>query len=152
MQKVYVDETNKATIVCPKCGFGKTIDTTRFKGTQKKLKSTCRCGETYQLTIEFRRRHRKNVRLPGSYVVKESGEKGDIIIRELSLSGIRIESMNPHGIMINNSLQLTFRLDNPMRTEISKLVKVVWIKDRLIGAYYLESKLYEKDLGFYLQT
>ena len=49
-------------------------------------------------------------------------------------------------------LELKFELDNPLRTEISKLVKVVWVKNRIVGAHYMETKLYEKDLGFYLQT
>ena len=152
MKKAYVDDTNSVKIICPKCGFGRNIDTTHFKDTQKKLKGTCRCGEAYQFTIEFRKRHRKSVMLPGEYSIQEKREEGEIIIRELSLSGIRFESMRPHHILKNDTLELKFKLDNPLRTEISKLVKVVWVKDRIVGAHYTEKKLYEKDLGFYLQT
>jgi hypothetical protein len=151
MKKVYVDDINRVTIICPKCGFEKNIDTTNFKDTQKELKGRCRCGETYQFTIEFRKRHRKDVRLPGEYIVQEKGEKGEIIIRELSLSGIRFESLMPHQMLKDDTLELKFKLDNPLRTEIRKLVKVIWIKDRIVGAHYIETRLYEKDLGFYLR-
>ena len=39
MKKVFVDETNQATIICPKCGLKKDVDVTKFKNTQKKLKA-----------------------------------------------------------------------------------------------------------------
>ena len=151
MKKAYVDDTNRVRIACPKCGFGKNIDTTNFKDTQKKLKAICRCGETIQFTIEFRKRYRKNVMLPGEYIIQEKEKKGEIIIRELSLTGIRFESMGPHNILKDDTLELKFKLDNPLRTEIRRLVNVVWVKDRVVGAHYIETKLYEKDLGFYLQ-
>ena len=150
MKKVYADDANRVAIICPKCGFEKMMDTTTFKGTQKTLKGRCRCGETYRFTIEFRKRHRKNVRLPGEYTIQRQGEKGEIIIRELSLSGIRFESMRPHQILKDDTLDVKFNLDNPLRTEIRKLVKVIWVKDRIAGAHYIETKLYEKDLGYYL--
>ena len=151
MKKIYVDDTNKATVICPKCGFLQNIDVTNFKDTQKKLKGRCRCGETYQFTIEFRKKYRKDVRLPGEYVVQGKGEKGEIIIRELSLTGIRFESLRPNQILKDDTLEVTFKLDNTLRKKIRKLVKVIWVRDRIVGAYYIETKLYEKDLGFYLQ-
>ena len=151
MKKIYVDDTNKTTVICPKCGFLQNIDVTNFKDTQKKLKGRCKCGETYQFTIEFRKKYRKDVRLPGEYVVQGKGEKGEIIIRELSLTGIRFESLRPNQILKDDTLEVTFKLDNTLRKKIRKLVKVIWVRDRIVGAYYIETKLYEKDLGFYLQ-
>jgi hypothetical protein len=151
MKKVYVDDTYQATIICPKCGFEKTVNVTEFKNSQKKLKAKCNCGETYRFTIEFRTKYRKDVRLPGEYVAKETGEKGEIIIRELSLTGVRFESLRPHHISKADTLEVKFKLDNPLRKEINKFVKVIWIKDRIVGAHYIEKKLYEKDLGFYLK-
>lgn len=150
MKKVYVDDTGQATIICPKCGIEKNVDVSEFKDTSKKIKAKCKCGETHRFTIEFRKKYRKDVKLPGEYIAKEKGEKGEIIIRELSLTGIRFESLKPHGISSDDILDVKFKLDNPMRAEIRKLVKVIWIKNRIIGAHYTETKLYEKDLGFYL--
>ena len=151
MKKVYVNDTDQATIICPKCGLEKVVDVTDFKNTQKRLKAKCKCGEIHRFTIEFRKKYRKDVRLPGEYIIKNKGEKGEIIIRELSMTGIRFESLKPHQISSNDLLEVKFKLDNPLRSEIRKVVKVIWIKDRIVGANYTETKFYEKDLGFYMK-
>ena len=80
MKKVYVDDANQATIICPKCGLKKNVDVTNFKNTQKKLKAKCRCGEVFRLTLELRKHFRKKVRLNGEYSVHGRNEKGEIII------------------------------------------------------------------------
>jgi DNA-directed RNA polymerase subunit RPC12/RpoP len=152
MKKIFVDDANQATIVCPKCGFEKNIDVTDFKNTQKKLKVKCKCGETHPFIIEFRRRYRKDVSLPGEYINQGKGEQGEIIIRELSMSGIRFESLRPHKISTNDTLDVTFNLDNPMRSKIRRVFKAIWVRDRMIGANCSDPRLYEKDLGFYLKV
>ncbi len=67
------------------------------------------------------------------------------------MTGIRFESLKPHQISSNDLLEVKFKLDNPLRSEIRKVVKVIWIKDRIVGANYTETKFYEKDLGFYMK-
>ena len=151
MTKFYVDDTNQATIICPKCGFAKTMDTTRYKGTQKKLKANCKCGEVFKLTLEFRKHFRKDVRLSGEFTIQQSGEKGEIIVQDLSMGGIKFSSFRPHQIFIDDTLELKFNLDNPARTEIQRSARVVWVRDRDVGAQYIEPKLFERDLTFYLR-
>jgi hypothetical protein len=46
---------------------------------------------------------------------------------------------------------MKFKLDNTLRSEIRKPVKVMWVRGRIVGAQFNERKLYEKDLGFYLK-
>jgi len=70
MKTVFVGNSNQATIICPKCGLTKNIDATNFKNTKKRLKAKCKCGEVFQVTFEFRKHYRKNVRLPGEYIVR----------------------------------------------------------------------------------
>ena len=152
METVYVDDTNQATIICLSCGFTKKIDTTKFRNTQKRVKAKCKCGEVFQVTFEFRKNYRKNARLPGEYIVQGKAEKGELIIRDLSMGGIRFESLRPHQISTDDTLEVKFKLDNPLKSEICKLVKVKWVRDRIIGAQYSETRLYEEDLGFYLRT
>lgn len=152
MKTVYVDDTNQASIICPECGFSKNINITNFKSTQKRAKAKCGCGESFRFTFEFRKNYRKNVRLAGEYIVKVTGEKGDVIIRDLSLTGIRFESLKPHEISTNDILEVKFKLDNSVRSEICKLAKVIWVRDRIVAAHYSETKLFEKALGFYLRT
>ena len=151
MNKVYVDENNRATVICPKCGFEKNVDAMNFKNTTNIVKGKCKCGESFQFAIEFRKTVRRHVNLPGEYIVQGKGQKGEIIIRELSLAGIRFESLRPHQILKDDTLEVKFKLDNPLRKEICKVIKVIWVKDRMVGAQFSEKKLYGKDLGFYLK-
>jgi hypothetical protein len=152
MKKVYVDDTNQATIICPKCGFKKNVDVTNFKNTQKKLKAKCRCGEVFRIALEFRRHYRKKVRLHGEYFVQGRDEKGEMIVEDISASGVRFASLKPHYISRNDTVELKFTLDNPMKTEIHKLIKIIWIVDCNVGAQYIDQKSLEKDLEFYLKT
>ena len=39
MKKVYVNDNNQATIICPKCGFEKNADVADLKNTQKSFKA-----------------------------------------------------------------------------------------------------------------
>ena len=150
MNIFWINDDNQATIICPKCGFDIKIDPKKFKNAQRRQKAKCKCGEIFEFTIEYRRQYRKDVKLPGEYSIDGRGQKGDIIVRDLSLSGIRFESMIPHQISPDDTLEVIFRLDNPPRKEIRKKVKAIWVDDRIVGAQYNERNLYEKDLAFYL--
>lgn len=152
MKTVFVGNSNQATIICPKCGLTKNIDATNFKNTKKRLKAKCKCSKVFQVTFEFRKHYRKNVRLPGEYIVRWKGEKGGVIIRDLSLGGIRFESLNQHQILPGDTLDVKFNLDNPMKSEIRKQVKGIWVRDSIVGAQYSVPKSYGKDSGFYLRT
>jgi hypothetical protein len=150
MYTIYADETNQVSIICPKCQLEQHIDTTKFKGTHEKLKGKCQCGEPYEFNIEFRNRYRKDVNLPGNYVILGRGGKEDLIITELSLTGLQFETLKPHYIQKDDALEVTFRLDDYRGSEIRKLVKVIWIKDLIIGAHFIETKSYENELRSYL--
>jgi len=152
MKTVYVNDANQATIICPKCAFTKEIDMKNFKNTQKSLKGKCRCGEVFRFTIEFRKNYRKKVRLSGEYRIEGKGKKGEIIVEDLSMNGIRFVNIGSHQISIDDTLEVKFKLDNQMRSEINKLVKVIWVKDKIVGAKFSETKSFISELGFYLRT
>ena len=152
MKKVYADDANRATIICPQCGLKKNMDVTDFRDTHKKLKAKCRCGEVFPLTLEFRKHHRKKVRLHGEYFIQGKNEKGKINIEDISLGGIRFASLEPHYISRNDTVELKFTLDNPMKTEIHTPVKIRWIIDHNVGGQFFDPKSLEKHLGLYLQT
>ena len=120
MKTVYVDDANQATIICPSCGFTKIIDATKFRNTKKSLKAKCKCDETFRFTIEFRKQYRKKVNLRGEHIIRESGKKGEIIIRDLSMGGIRFETLSLHQISKDDTLEVKFKLDDPLRSEICK--------------------------------
>jgi PilZ domain len=152
MKKVYVDENNRALIICPKCGFEKNVNATSFRTGANIVSIKCKCGETFQTVLENRKYYRKEVRLSGEYIIQKKGERGEVIIRELSLSGVRFESMRPHKISVNDILEMKFNLDNPLRSEIRKIAKVIWVKDRIVGVNFSEKELHDQVLAFYLRA
>jgi len=152
MIKVYVDKNNKAAVICPKCKLERNADVTKFKNTHKRLKAKCRCGEIFRITLEFRNHHRKEVRLPGEYFVQRGDEKGEIIVENISAGGILFISLDPHYISRNDTVELKFTLDDPMKTEIHTHVEVRWIVDQSVGGKFLDPKSLGKDLEIYLQT
>ena len=152
MEIVYAGHTNHVTITCPKCGLAKNKDVTDFKDTHKILKAKCRCGEVFRVDLEFRRYYRKKVRLSGEYFVQEKDEKGEILIEDISMTGIRFSTLKPHNISRNDTVELKFTLDNPKKTEIRTLVKIIWIADRNVGAQYIDLNRFKQDLVFFLTT
>ena len=138
VKTVYVDDTNRATIICPTCGTEKNTDVAYFKDTHKRMKGKCPCGEVFRFNLEFRKTYRKNFRLGGEYLVQGKDEKGEILIEEISANGIRFASLKTHNISKDDTVELKFKLNNPNKTEIRELVKIIWINDRNVGAKYID--------------
>jgi hypothetical protein len=151
MKKIYVDYTNQLKIICPKCGLEKNKNVFKFKDTHKRLKAKCKCGEIFRLTLDFRKYFRKSVRLAGEYFVQEKDEKGEILIEDISMTGINFTTLKPHNFSKADKVELKFALDNPVRTRVQKLVKIIWTTDRAVGAQFNNPKSIEKDLDFYLK-
>ena len=152
MEKVYVDDTNHATITCPKCKLEKNLDVTDFKDSHKRLKAKCKCGEVFRITLEFRKHPRKKVWLNGEYSVQGKDERGEINIEDISLGGVRFASLKPHYISRNDTVELKFTLDNLMRTEIQTPIEVKWIIDNNVGGQFFDPRSLEKDLMPYLDA
>jgi len=150
MEKVYVGYTNQVTIVCPKCGLEKKINVFKFKDTHKKLKAKCKCGEVFRLALDFRKYFRKNAQLIGEYFVRGKDEKEEILIEDISKTGIKFATLKPPNFSKDDLVELKFTLDTPMRMEVRTRVKILWIIDRNVGAQFNDPKLLERDLGLYL--
>jgi hypothetical protein len=152
MTTFYVNDAGQVTVICPECGYAKQLDTTKYKVTQKKLKAKCKCGKIFTFTIDFRKYYRKNVRLPGEFIASESGERGDIIVENLSLGGIQFSTLSRHRMSTDDEVALQFRLDNSSRTEIHRSAKVMWVRGHNVGAKFIVPKSFETDLAFYLRS
>jgi len=140
VENLYVGDTSQVSIVCPKCKSEKNINVTNFKDTNKKLKAKCRCGEVFRLTLDFREHHRKKVRLAGEYLIQGKAEKGEVNIENISAGGIQFTTFKPHNISRDDTVELKFTLDYPVKKEILELVKIIWIIDRTVGTQYIDPK------------
>lgn len=140
MENFFVADTNRITIDCPKCKSEKNIDITNFKDTKKRLKAKCQCGEVFRFTLDFRKHYRKKVRIAGEYLILGKVEKGAVNITNISAGGIRFASLKPHNISKDDTIELKFTLDFPVKTEITELVEVIWIIGRTVGTQYVDPK------------
>ena len=150
MTIIYAGRTNQITITCPKCGLKKNTNVFKFKDTHKRLKAKCKCGEVFRVDLEFRRYHREEVRLSGEYFSQEKDEKGEVLIKDISMTGIKFETLKPHNISKDDTVDLKFTLDNPDKTELQTLVKIMWVVDHTIGAKFIDLNNFKQDLVFYL--
>ena len=151
MKKIFVDHTNLVKIICPKCGFETKKNVFKFKDTSKRLKAKCKCGEIFKFALDFRKYYRKNVRLAGEYRVVGKDEIGEILIQDISATGVRFASLKPHHLSRNDTVELKFTLDNPQKTQIRTIIKIRWIIDHNVGAQFDNPKSLEFALGFYLR-
>lgn len=148
--KLFVTSNNQVAICCPKCGVSKTVDVSTIKVASPRVKVTCKCGETFRVKIEFRKRYRKAVRLPGKYIHLNSPKRGEMLVVDLSLAGIGFTSSAPHGLKEGDHLDIFFRLDNTQRSEVRLKVVVRSVNGLFVGAERTDTAISVQDLGFYL--
>lgn len=152
METMYAGASNHVTVICPKCGLKKNINVFKYKDTHKRLKAKCKCGEVFKLSLEFRRFHRRIVRLTGEYFDQERDEKGEVLVKDISMTGINFEAIKPHNIAKHDTVEIKFTLDNLDKTELDTLVKIMWAKDLNVGGRFIDQGRYKQDLVLYLTT
>jgi hypothetical protein len=152
VEKVFVGRNNEVKVTCPECGLEKNINVFKFKDTHKRLTAKCKCGEVFRFSLDFRKYYRKKVQLSGECFIHEKNERDDILIIDISKTGVNFTTFKPHNFFRNDTVELKFNLDNTMESEIHTTAKIKWINDRNVGAQFNNTKLFETDLGLYLRT
>ena len=152
MKKVYVGNSNQVTILCTKCGLEQIKNASEFKDSHKNLKARCKCGAVFRFFLDFRKFHRKNVQLSGEYLIQGKDEKGEIVIDDISMKGIRFSCPKPNQISRNDIVELKFNLDTPIEMEIKPVIVIKWTTDRNIGGLFLGPNSLKQDLGLYLSS
>ena len=140
---------NEATIVCHSCGKWKQANVARYLNQNKPVKIKCSCGAAFSVTFEIRQFYRKEVNLYGTCSMHGMG-KEQIFVKDISRGGL--------GFMIDrgtvekgDTLTVEFVLDDNARSTISEDVIVRTVKDRFIGAEFVNlCEHAKKVLGFYL--
>ncbi len=152
IQKSFVKTNDTASIQCPKCTLVKNISVARFRATRHTLKTRCSCGNTFLVTLDFRRHYRKPTALTGSYTISgPAGGSGPIQIHNISRSGVGFSICGFHNVVPGQKMLLTFRLPNKKQTELTKEVIVKRVDQAKIGGEFTNKGEIGKDLGFFLQ-
>lgn len=147
----YVGGDGVAVLCCPDCGSTKTIDANTKDYAFKTFKATCKCGASIRGRFEFRKYHRKKVKLSGSYKDRKTGVMGKILVENVSLIGIGFHCLRKNNFQKGDQLDITFTLDNPKKSVVKLWVEVRSIKDRFVGVKRCDSQVAQPELGFYLR-
>ena len=152
VQKSFVNTDGIAIIKCPQCGLVKNLPVTQFRGRQHSLKVRCGCNYAWDLLLDFRRHYRKKTDLTGIYIMEPPASGGGrLTVLNISRSGVGFSVTGLNAIKIGQKARLQFTLDNKKQTPIDKHVSIRSVKDGYIGCEFVDDRVFEKDLGFYLQ-
>jgi hypothetical protein len=146
----YADEKDQATITCPKCSFIRTISALPYKDVKRALKVGCKCGNKFLCRIEYRKYFRKKVNLAGEYGNPKTGEHGDMLVADLSMKGIGFPPVQPHQLKPEDTVIVTFKLDDRNKSEVKRKTTVRAVKGSFIGAEFVEGQPINRELNFYL--
>ena len=155
--KAFVRPDHTAIVSCPYCNSRKEIPVEKFKGNKCCLKIKCSCKEVYTLNLEFRKKIRKKVSLSGKFTNhSQNNNRGDIIIKNLSLGGLEFSTMEIDRFRNGDELTISFKLDNEEKSTIKKEVTVCSVRKQsnAVGCEFTRSSniALDKDLGFYLMA
>jgi len=155
--KIYVNDDNMATFVCPKCQKTVIKDLTKYiqRKSTPRVKARCGCGHSYEVFLEKRKKFRKHTDLLGSYKrtpdnSTPQGHTGSMAVRDISFSGIRIKLQMMPRFKVGDTLYVEFRLDDAKRSVIKKKVIVKNLKGLSAGLAYASPQNHDSVLGFYL--
>ncbi len=146
----YVDQDERAQIICPKCGDSRVVDATRFRDFKTSLRIRCTCGEVFKGILDYRKSYRKAVDLSGSYENLATMDSGRMRVIDLSLGGLQMQTTEMHRLSPRDILEVRFALDTPDRTEIRKRVEVLSVRGNRIGAAFCKDQERDPELGLYL--
>ena len=151
---VHVRENNTATLICPACGAVKHITADTFQKNRHTVSVRCRCQHIFNVLLDFRRHFRKQISLPGTYLIagKGAGGGGVIHIHNISRGGLGFTVSGMHRIEEGNELQLEFQLNDKKKTPLKKQAIVRSVRINAIGCQFKDSGELDKALGFFLQN
>ena len=150
-ERVYINSENKATFICPVCKKTRNADVSKilsFK-TAINIRCKCKCGHSFLTSIERRKFFRKDIVLKGTCFLGMDNLELDVIITDISRSGLKIELKNPRVFQPDDEMLIEFNIDDSERSLISKKIIVRSVSGKKIGAEFKSPEHYDK-LGYYL--
>lgn len=150
--KAFVRANDTVTIICPACKAAKNAAVGAFRNKSHYLKVRCTCETVFTVHLDFRQHYRKETELPGTFKsINPPGMGGEIVVKDVSVSGVGITIPGMHTVEKGYTLLLNFTLDDKKQTRLSKEVVVQSVQGNMIGCRFIERQAYEKELGFYLK-
>jgi len=158
IKKIYVNDNEKGTLICEKCGKTRVVQLSDFKNLGKPLKVKCSCSHVFFVSIEVRKFYRKSTCLSGEYIkisrdTAKEVEKGAMTVEDLSRTGLGFRTKTRHNIRVKDMLLVRFTLDDVRHSEVKKKAIVKRISDSFVGVEFVDFDAFNETnriLGFYL--
>jgi hypothetical protein len=149
---VHVDKTNCVMLFCPFCGLTKRVLVEKYKNIRHKVFSGCKCGNRFEVQLNFRRYYRKETVLTGKFMTLSPNKSvwWGMHICDLSMTGVGFKFFNTVAVDRDTVLRVKFDLDDGQRTRIDKKVIVRFVGNNFLGCEFQDIAFEEKELGFYL--
>lgn len=157
--KVYVNDDQTATFVCPECQKPTVKNVSKYMARNElvNLKVTCSCGHTYSAFLEKRKKFRKQTNLsgiykyPGTNADKQLTETtGKLTVTDISFTGLRVRLPLPPRFAVGDKIHVEFTLNDQNQSLIRKEVLVRNTSGLYAGLEYAFNQSYDSALGFYL--
>lgn len=150
-EKIYVNDDNFATILCPICKNIRVVDVSKIVTNKKiiNIRCKCKCGNIFNSVLERRKNYRKDIKFNGNCYLNNEDLKISIQVTDISKSGIKFEHNSKYNFSIGEELHIDFFLDDPDRSLIVKVVIIRSVFNNKIGAEFKSPEHYDK-LGSYL--
>ena len=164
--KAFIDNKKSSVdISCPKCHKVTKVSVAAL-GHKHRSKVKCVCNNIFLTEIEFRDKYRKRVDFPGFYEIlereKDSEKDGanvrwesvhidrsvpNCLIIDISRGGLGFITLDDQEVRPRDIVNLSFRLDNDAKTEITQACQVRHVNDNFVGSKMVRENV---NLGFYL--
>jgi len=152
VKKVYVDANGLVLFVCPNCGEVQKEQAQVYKDTKGPISIQCKCGNSYEVEVEFRKLFRKEAKLDGVYSTESnSGNWQRMIVENISMLGCGFETLKPNTLKRDEEIKIEFKLNNAKKSLIRRRAIVRSIYKNHIGCEFIGSPALDPDLGFYLR-
>ena len=149
---IYVRPDSTAVISCNQCGHSKNVPVGTYKGSKNRLKIKCKCSNIFTVILEFRKNFRKVTNLLGECTNhSQKNIRGNIIVKNLSITGLKFISQGTGKFRNGDEITLLFRLDDTNRTMIKREATVRGVDKNNVRCEFEKSSEYALDgeLGFY---
>jgi len=152
IEKVFVNAEGEVTVVCANCNTPKVFNVLHLRDRPHYLKVKCHCGNVFIVELDFRQTYRKGTKLSGNFtMLPPSLERGVCVVIDLSLTGLRFQTIGAQKLQIGQRGYIDFDLDNKKKTHIRKEVIIRKIEGNEYGCQFVENQGFEKELGFYMR-
>ena len=148
-----VQTDNTVPTTCPACGAVRPIPSDAFETKNRCAEIQCPCGKTFTALAEFRKAHRRDVALHGTYTrLPLENETGQVRINNLSMTGVGFTLQGDHGLSGSDLLKLQMVFDKGDCSDVEFVAEVVHISNNgYAGCRFKEMSLQQEEaLASYL--